>query len=115
MIRNQNFRYIVAKNRLSKILAGAGVAARRACETLIFDGRVKVNGSVALLPQTMVDENDKITVDGEPVTGAEGKVYYILNKPVGYVCSTKGNKSTKLVLDLLEGVQERLFTVGRLD
>lgn len=104
-----------SKKRLSKLLASAGVASRRACETLIFDGRVKVNGVVALLPQTMVDENDKITVNDQPIKAVEDKVYYILNKPVGYICSTKRSKDSKIVLDLFEGVAERLFTVGRLD
>lgn len=103
------------KKRLSKFLASAGVASRRACETLIFDGKVKVNGEVALLPQTLVDEKDKITVNDKSINSVEEKVYYILNKPVGYVCSTKGSKNTKLVLDLFEDVEERLFTVGRLD
>lgn len=103
------------KNRLSKFLASAGIASRRACETLIFDGRVKVNGEVVLVPQTMVDARDKITVDDKPIKGVEEKVYYILNKPAGYICSTKRGKGTKLVLDLFEGVSERLFTVGRLD
>ncbi|MBA3957472.1 MAG: rRNA pseudouridine synthase [Parachlamydiaceae bacterium] len=103
------------KQRLSKILAASGVASRRACETLIFAGRVKVNGEVALLPQTMVDDNDKILVDSKPISGREEKVYYMLNKPPGYVCSAKGNQKTKLVLDLFEGVDQRLFTIGRLD
>lgn len=103
------------KKRLSKTLAAAGVASRRACETLIFDGRVKVNGVVTLLPQTLVGEEDKITVNGKAISTAEPKVYYILNKPVGYVCSTKGGKGTKLVYDLFEDVEYRLFTVGRLD
>lgn len=104
-----------SKKRLSKLLAASGIASRRACETLIFDGRVKVNGTVTLIPQTMVDENDKITVNDEPVQGVEDKVYYILNKPVGYICSTKRGKETRLVLDLFGDVNERLFTVGRLD
>jgi 23S rRNA pseudouridine2605 synthase len=104
-----------SKKRLSKTLAAAGVASRRACETLIFDGHVKVNGVVTLIPQTLVDEKDKITVKGTPVSLAEPKVYYILNKPVGYVCSTKGGKDTRLIYDLFADVDYRLFTVGRLD
>lgn len=103
------------KKRLSKFLAASGVASRRACEELIFDGRVKVNGAVALLPQTLVNEHDKITVNDQPIKAVEEKAYYILNKPVGYICSTKRGQGTKLVLDLFEGVSERLFTVGRLD
>jgi len=105
----------LSKKRLSKFLAASGIASRRACETLIFDGKVKVNGVVALLPQTLVDENDEILVNNKPIKGIEKKVYYILNKPVGYICSAKRGKDTKLVLDLFEDVKERLFTVGRLD
>lgn len=103
------------KKRLSKTLASAGVASRRACESLIFDGKVHVNGQLALLPQTMVDEKDQITVNGKPINGSEKKVYFILNKPVGYICSNARGKDSRLVLDLFEEVEERLFTVGRLD
>lgn len=103
------------KNRLAKALAAAGVASRRACEELIFAGRIKVNGEVVRLPQTMVDENDKIAFDGKSIEKAQDKVYYIVNKPAGYICTTKRNAKSKLVLDLFEGVEQRLFTVGRLD
>lgn len=103
------------KQRLSKWLAASGVASRRACEDLIFAGRVKVNKEVVHLPQTPVDSNDVILVDNKPITQIEKKVYYLLNKPKGYICSAKGNPKTKLVLDLFEDVEQRLFTVGRLD
>lgn len=103
------------KNRLAKTLAAAGVASRRACEDLIFAGRISVNGEIVRLPQTMVDEHDKITFDGKPIHKAQDKVYFVLNKPEGYICTTKRNAKSKLVLDLFEGVEQRLFTVGRLD
>lgn len=96
-------------------MAAAGVASRRACETLIFDGRVKVNGDVTLLPQTLVGEEDVIAVDDLPIAKIEEKQYYLLNKPAGYICSTKRMGQSRLVLDLFEDVQARLFTVGRLD
>lgn len=106
----------MAKKRLSKTLAAAGIAARRVCEQLIFEGRVTVNGEVILMPQTLVDaDTDKITVNGHLIGKEEGKVYYILNKPKGYICSTKGNSNIKIVLDLFKEVNQRLFTVGRLD
>jgi len=104
-----------AKQRLSKFMAAAGVASRRACETFIFEGKVAVNGETVLLPQTMVDEQDQISYNGNLIGDKQNKVYYILNKPVGYICSAKRFKDTKLILDLFEGVNERLFTVGRLD
>jgi 23S rRNA pseudouridine2605 synthase len=104
------------KKRLSKTLAAAGVASRRACEELIFDGKVTVNGVVELKPQTLVGDSDKIAVNGQPIQGAERKVYYILNKPAGYICSNaRLNRTTKLVTDLFPDSKERLFTVGRLD
>lgn len=106
----------MVKNRLSKILAASGVASRRACEELIFQGKVTVDGQVVLLPQTMVDsETADITVNGQPFKGVEEKVYYMLNKPVGTICSAKGNARSKLVLDLFKEEGHRLFTVGRLD
>lgn len=104
------------KKRLSKALAAAGVASRRASEQLIFDGRVTVNGEVALQPQTMVSfESDEILVDGKPVSGEEKRVYYALNKPKGFHCTNRRlSKRMKLVVDLFKG-KERLFTAGRLD
>lgn len=107
----------IKQQRVSKVLAAAGVASRRACETLIFEGRVSVNGQVVLLPQTMVDSTkDRITVDGQPITKEQEKVYYLLNKPAGYLCTNRRNSSgAKLVLDLFSPASERLFTVGRLD
>ncbi len=105
----------MTKQRLSKVLASAGVASRRACETLIFDGRVKVNGDTVVIPQTQVGPSDAITVDDKAITAGEEKVYYILNKPKGYICTNRRTNSTKIVLDLFTGEQQRLFTVGRLD
>lgn len=107
---------LVSKQRLSKILAGAGVASRRACEELIFSGVVKVNGQIVKVPQTQVDlKVDTITVRDEPIEGVESKVYYLLNKPVGCICSARGNSQSRLVLDLFKDEGHRLFTVGRLD
>lgn len=104
------------KNRLSKVLAAAGVASRRACEELIFQGRVKVNGVAVLLPQTLVSlDVDDVRVDGQQIESEEKKVYYILNKPHGYICSNAPLGSKKRVLDLFKGHPCRLFTVGRLD
>lgn len=106
----------MTKKRLSKTLAAAGVASRRAAEELIFAGRVKVNGKVVNLPQELVDlEQDSITVDEKPISKEEEKVYYMLNKPVGYVCSTNRKLHGKVVLDLFQEEGHRLFTIGRLD
>lgn len=104
------------KQRLSKVLAAAGVASRRASEKLIFDGLVQVNQQTVLVPQTLVNENtDKISVRGEFIHKKEAKVYYLLNKPEGYICTSKRTSQTKIVLDLFKDEGTRLFTVGRLD
>jgi 23S rRNA pseudouridine2605 synthase len=102
--------------RLSKALAAAGVASRRAAEEIIFAGRVKVNGAVVMIPQTLVNwEEDTILVDEAPLRGEERKVYFILHKPHGYICSNTRIGSKKLVTDLFTHLNLRLFTVGRLD
>ncbi len=104
------------KKRLSKALAAAGVASRRAAEELIFAGRVKVNGRTVLVPQTLVDwSKDAIVLDEEPVVSEQKKKYYMLNKPTGYICSSVRPGKKRIVLDLFAEQQERLFTIGRLD
>jgi 23S rRNA pseudouridine2605 synthase len=103
----------LSTQRLSKALAHAGVASRRAAEELIEQGLVKVNGKVALVPQTLVDfERDVITYEGRRVK-PESKVYYILHKPVGYTCTNAPGK--KRAIDLIGPTGHRLYTVGRLD
>lgn len=104
------------KKRLSKALAAAGVASRRACEELIFMGRVQVNGATVKVPQTLVDwEADRILLDGSSVKGEQKKVCYMLNKPKGVICSNVRVGRKPIVLDLFPGSHERLFTIGRLD
>lgn len=104
------------KKRLSKALAAAGIASRRACEELIFKGKVTVNGKVCVVPQTLISwDTDDIRVDEQPLRGEEKKYYFILNKPHGYICSNTRVGSKKIILDLFEPLQARLFTIGRLD
>jgi 23S rRNA pseudouridine2605 synthase len=104
------------RKRLSKALAAAGLASRRACEEIIFAGRVQVNGETIKLPQHHIDwETDKITVDGQSIKAEQKKFYYLLNKPSGYICTNTRPGKQKIVLDLFPNSQERLFTVGRLD
>lgn len=103
------------QKRLSKALAAAGVASRRACEELIFEGKVTVNGAIILKPETHVDlEKDDVRVEERRVGAEQPKKYYILNKPYGFICSNKPMERKKLVVDLFPR-DKRLFTVGRLD
>lgn len=102
--------------RLQKILARAGIASRRHSEELIAQGLVKVNGVVVKELGTKVDlAKDKIEVKGKPLPQTEQKVYYLLNKPRGYVTTLKDERGRKTVIDLLQGVEERVYPVGRLD
>jgi 23S rRNA pseudouridine2605 synthase len=104
------------KKRLSKALAAAGVASRRACEELIFAGRVQVNGDVVKIPQTLVDwESDQISVDTQPVQGEHSKVTYMFNKPEGVLCTNTRPGNRPIVLDFFPDNGKRLFTIGRLD
>ncbi len=102
--------------RLSKALARAGIASRRAAEELIFNGHVKVNGKTVRLPQTRVQlGKDKLLVEGNPVHGEEPKITYLVNKPKGSICSNQQVGTKRLVIDLFRPLHRRLFTVGRLD
>lgn len=103
------------KQRLQKVLAQAGVASRRACEELIRQGRVQVNGQVVTELGTKVDPNlDEISVDGTPLSGPAERVYLILNKPPGYISTADDPWGRPTVLDLVPH-RGRLYPVGRLD
>ncbi len=99
--------------RLQKYLAAAGVASRRACETLINEGRVKVNGEIASLGSS-VHPGDIVLLDGKPVA-PEAKVYYMLNKPAGYTTTVSDPHAERTVMELVEDIPVRVFPVGRLD
>ena len=100
--------------RLSKYLATAGIASRRACDKLIEDGKVEVNGEVVLTAFTRVNNGDSIKVNGTEVAGTSKKYYIVLNKPRGYVCTSKDIHAKKLAVDLID-LPTRLYSVGRLD
>jgi 23S rRNA pseudouridine2605 synthase len=99
---------------VQKVLAGAGVASRRAAEELIRQGRVLVNGHKAELGARVDPATDRVTVDGERVQIDPEKVYLMLNKPAGVVTTSKDPQRRSTVLDLV-GVEHRVFPVGRLD
>ena len=102
--------------RLQKVLAQSNIASRRKSEEIILAGRVKVNGTVVTELGFKVNKDDVIEVDGKPISRAQ-HVYFLLNKPTGYVSTTSDEKGRKTVLDLLDDDHRdmRIYPVGRLD
>ena len=101
--------------RLQKYLARCGVASRRACEKLIEQGKVAVNGTVVTTLGSKVVPGDTVTVDGAPVKEERKKVYIMLNKPEGYVTTVSDEQGRSTVMELIEDVHQRVYPVGRLD
>ena len=100
--------------RLQKVMAHAGIASRRKSEEIIGQGRVTVNGEVVKELGTKVSANDTITVDGVPIQ-REQKVYILLNKPRETISTVDDDKNRETVVELIEGIEERIYPVGRLD
>ena len=102
--------------RLHKYLAQCGVASRRQAETLIAAGCVRVDGEVVSEQGRLVDPDiEGITCDGLEVRPTASLIYILLNKPKGYVTTTRDPQGRPTVLSLLPPMRERLFPVGRLD
>ena len=107
----------MTRERLQKVMAACGVGSRRLCEEIIAQGRVKVDGDVITKPGTLVDPDEQtIICDGQRLRQPR-KLYYLLNKPTGVICSTKTAPDKPCALDYApkEAGQQRLFTIGRLD
>jgi 23S rRNA pseudouridine2605 synthase len=101
--------------RLQKVLASAGIASRRECEQLILEGRVEVDRRVAKELGTRVDpKQQEIRVDGEALPRPR-QVYFAVNKPVGYVSTSRDPAGRPRVTDLLPPGMPRAYCVGRLD
>ena len=104
------------EERLQKIISQAGIASRREAEKLIAEGRVAVDGKTVTEQGIKIDpQHHKITVNGKEIKGNEQSVYFLLNKPKGYLSTVKDDRGRKTVIDLLPEVRERIFPVGRLD
>ena len=101
--------------RLQKYMAMCGVAARRKCEEIIAAGRVAVNGAVVTQMGTQVEEDDRVTLDGQLITPEARKRYILYHKPAGEVTTVSDDKGRETVMDRFAGMDVRLYPVGRLD
>jgi 23S rRNA pseudouridine2605 synthase len=102
------------QERIHKLLAHAGFGSRRACEELIRTTRVTVNGKAAQVGDKATLGTDDLRVDGRRVR-AEKQVYFLVNKPPGFLCTNADPEGRRMVGNLLVGVAERVYPVGRLD
>lgn len=102
-------------DRLQKILSARGLASRRAAEKMIEEGRVTVNGAVAVLGQSADPDVDRIEVDGKPLPTVDRPVYLLLHKPRGYVTTLSDEKGRKTAAELVADCGVRVYPVGRLD
>jgi 23S rRNA pseudouridine2605 synthase len=100
--------------RLQKVLARAGLGSRRVCEELIAAGRVSVNGEIARLGRRVDPDRDAVALDGVSVIVRDDLVYYLLNKPTGYVSTASDPEGRPTVVELVPETP-RVFPVGRLD
>ncbi len=106
----------MATERLQKIMAACGIASRRKAEEIIAAGRVTLNGKVVAEQGTKADpEQDVICVDGKPLKRPERLVYFLLNKPKGYVTTVSDPEGWATVMDLIPKNAGRVYPVGRLD
>jgi 23S rRNA pseudouridine2605 synthase len=104
------------KIRLQSYLAKAGIASRRASEKLINSGKVKVNGKTVKILGTKVDPStDKVEIDDKKITLQNELVYIVMNKPAGVITTSKDPHGRITVMDLLKGMNKRIYPVGRLD
>lgn len=111
---SEQVKVFMVRQRLQKVLAAAGLDSRRKCEQLIVEGRVRVNGEIVdRLPVFVEPEKDLITVDGRKIRFGK-KVYYLLNKPKGVVCTNSDPLGRKKAIDFIN-CRQRIFCVGRLD
>jgi len=101
--------------RLQKILSAQGITSRRDAERMIIEGRVSVNGVLATLGQSAVIGQDLISVDGMEVAINQDKLYIMLNKPRGFLTTSRDDRGRKTVMNLVSDLDTRIYPVGRLD
>jgi 23S rRNA pseudouridine2605 synthase len=105
----------MARERLQKLIARAGLASRRGAEQLIADGRVRVNGTLASIGDSADPEADRIEVDGRPLAAAAEPIHLAVHKPRGYLSSARDERGRRSVVSLVDAPGERLWPAGRLD
>jgi 23S rRNA pseudouridine2605 synthase len=104
------------QERLQKIMAARGIASRRASEEIIAAGRVTLNGKVVTEQGTKADPAvDEIQVDGKPIGKKQRLLYFLLNKPIGFVTTVSDPEGRATVMELMGNTPERVYPVGRLD
>jgi 23S rRNA pseudouridine2605 synthase len=105
----------MARERLQKLIARAGLASRRGAEQLIADGRVRVNGRLAHLGDAADPVQDAIEVDGRPLAAAEASLHLVIHKPRGFLSSARDERGRRSVVGLVDVPAQRLWPAGRLD
>ena len=105
----------MAEVRLQKFLAESGVASRRKSEELIDQGKVKVNGRVAMIGDKIDPKKDTVTVNGKKIVKTKTFTYVVLHKPRGFITTMSDEKDRKCVAELIKDVEGRVYPVGRLD
>jgi 23S rRNA pseudouridine2605 synthase len=105
----------MARERLQKLIARAGLASRRGAETLIADGRVRVNGRLAAIGDSADPERDLVEVDGRPLPAAPAPIHLAVHKPRGFLSSARNERGRRSVVTLVDSGGQRLWPAGRLD
>ena len=100
--------------RINKYLAHCGIASRRKSEEIILDGRVTVNDEIMIDLSYLVQDSDRVEIDGDRIKVPSFQEYYILHKPKGYICSNSDELGRKNITSLIK-TKERIYSVGRLD
>jgi len=112
--RKETDNNVAQGTRLNKYISNAGVCSRRAADSLIEEGRVKVNGKVVKEMGVRVLQSDKVYVDGKEISAGE-RVYILINKPRNVICTRKDEKGRAAIIDILPEKYSHLYPVGRLD
>src|SRR5918992_2241661 len=105
----------MARERLQKLIARAGLASRRGAETLIADGRVRVNGRLAAIGDSADPERHLVEVDGRPLPTAPAPIHLAVHKPRGFLSSARDERGRRSVVTLVDSGGQRLWPAGRLD